>query len=55
MYSILIRPESNSPFVISQNAFAYVEYIDAGYEQIATGTRKEMYSILDECVTAYTD
>lgn len=55
MYSILIKNESNCPFIISQNTYSYVEYINAGYEQIATGTRKEMYSILEECIMAYSN
>lgn len=55
MYSILILPESNRPFIISQNSLAYLEYIDSGYEQIASGTSKEMNALLDEAVLAYAD
>lgn len=55
MYSILINANQGVPFIISQNTTLYAEYIDAGYEQIATGTRKELLLILDECIVAYND
>lgn len=55
MYSILISPGSNRPFIISQNTTLYLEYIDSGFEQIAIGTKKELNLILDECIMAYAD
>lgn len=55
MYSILIAPESSRPFIISQNTYIYVEYMDSGYEQIASGTRKELEIILEEAISAYAD
>ncbi len=53
MYSILINPESNHPFIISQNTYLFIEYMDSGYEQVAHGTRKEMEAILEEVLISY--
>lgn len=55
MYSILISPSNTIPFIISQNTLEYVEYMDSGYEQIATGTLREMNAIFDECIMAYSN
>lgn len=55
MFSILIKPETTTPFIISRNTTLYCDYIDAGYQEITTGTRKELNLILDECIVAYND
>lgn len=55
MYSILIKPESNLPFIISRNTLLYCDYIDSGYQEITVGTKKELMLILDECIVAYAD
>lgn len=57
MYSILIATDKvhPTPFIISQNCDDFVDFLFYGYETIATGTRKECESILEEAMTAYSD
>lgn len=41
MYCVISKPEFQLPTVISQNSHLYPEFIQAGYESVFTGTKRE--------------
>jgi len=50
MFALLVSPDYNLPHVVSMNSIDYKDFKWAGYVEIDTGTKKEMFELHDSMI-----
>lgn len=53
-FRLMIRHDS-TPVLVNSNTLEYTEYLDSGYEVIASGNKKELQEQFDKLVGSMAD
>jgi hypothetical protein len=48
MFALLVSPDYNLPHVVSINSVDHRDFLCAGYKEIDTGTKREMWELAEE-------
>lgn len=54
-HALLISPVSQLPTIVNSNSKTYAELMQAGYQPIQTGTKKQLEEIEEEMLEQFVD